>query len=518
MTKAVLERALDAEMIHHLGYEKGDPPGTVPGTPGTASPPKTVSTSNGPVELAVPRDRNGSFEPAIVPKRARRLGNIDEATLSLYSRGMTTRDIESHLREVYGVNVSRELISNVTEVVTDEIALWQSRPLDEMYLILYVDGLRLRIQDKGVVTSKVAYLAIGVDMEGRKHALGLPRHASRPAAHHRSLLRLCWQEPNPGLLDGHSIGEAKNVAVSVLVQPAEGLYRRGQPDHQPPQPFALGAFRCAGPSAPSGGILFYGKRPASVLTILERWSVLAASAWSASHAFRLRDRDTRETIGVDRRLLGRPAELEAFGVRAVLQAETDHADRGFTPVDVPAHQGVCRPTGVAPRLVRDFGFEVAGGICLGEAVLRDFFRLIRVARFPGRVAVTELQILDLGSLHATIGKFSGRSHIHGDVVLSRLRRHAGQFGRPDDVDSLDLYRQVQARFRGDEGLTGEVGELRVFRAGLGRGRAIERYIAGGRRRVGAAAVTGTRGDQQNKSRGEHGQEPSRHVTHSLRSM
>ncbi|SEE28327.1 Transposase, Mutator family [Amycolatopsis lurida] len=121
----------------------------------------------------MPRDRNGSFEPAIVPKRARRLGNIDKAILSLYSPGMTTRDIESHLREVYGVNVSRELISNVTEVVTDEIALRQSQPLDEMYPILYVDGLRLRIKDKGVATSKVAYLAIDVDMEGRKHALGL---------------------------------------------------------------------------------------------------------------------------------------------------------------------------------------------------------------------------------------------------------------------------------------------------------------------------------------------------------
>ncbi|MBB2506561.1 transposase, partial [Amycolatopsis echigonensis] len=169
MTKAVLERALDAEMTHHLGYEKGDPAGNGSGNSRNGRSPKTVSTSNGPVELAVPRDRNGSFEPAIVPKRARRLGNIDEAILSLYSRGMTTRDIESHLREAYGVNVSRELISNVTDVVTDEIALWQSRPLDEMYPILYVDGLRLRVKDKGVVTSKVAYLAVGVDMEGRKH-------------------------------------------------------------------------------------------------------------------------------------------------------------------------------------------------------------------------------------------------------------------------------------------------------------------------------------------------------------
>jgi hypothetical protein len=173
MTKAVLERSLEAEMTHHLGYEKGDPAGNGSGNSRNGKSTKTVSTTNGPVEVTVPRDRNGSFEPAIVPKRARRLGNIDEAILSLYSRGMTTRDIESHLNEVYGVNASRELISNVTEVVTDEIALWQSRPLDEVYPILYGDGLRLRVKDKGVVTTKVGYLAVGVDVEGRKHALGL---------------------------------------------------------------------------------------------------------------------------------------------------------------------------------------------------------------------------------------------------------------------------------------------------------------------------------------------------------
>jgi transposase-like protein len=173
MTKAVLERSLEAEMSQHLGYEKGDPSGQGTGNSRNGRSAKTVSTSHGPVELDVPRDRNGTFEPAIVPKRSRRLGNIDDAILSLYSRGMTTRDIESHLREVYGVNASRELISNVTDVVTDEIALWQTRLLDEVYPILYVDGLRLRIKDKGVVTAKVAYLAVGVDLDGRKHALGL---------------------------------------------------------------------------------------------------------------------------------------------------------------------------------------------------------------------------------------------------------------------------------------------------------------------------------------------------------
>ncbi|WP_328603532.1 IS256 family transposase [Amycolatopsis sp. NBC_00345] len=172
MTKAVLERALQAELTDHLGYDAGDPAGHGSGNSRNGKSRKTVSTTNGPVDIEVPRDRNGSFEPAIVPKRARRIGNIDDMILSLYSRGMTTRDIEAHLREVYGVNASRELISNITDVVVDEIKAWQSRPLDEVYPILYVDGIRIRVKDNGVVTTKVAYLAIGVDVDGRKHALG----------------------------------------------------------------------------------------------------------------------------------------------------------------------------------------------------------------------------------------------------------------------------------------------------------------------------------------------------------
>lgn len=172
LTKAVLERALQVEMTDHLGYDAGDPAGRGTGNSRNGKTTKTVSTKNGPIDLEVPRDRNGSFEPSIVPKRARRIGNIDDTILSLYSRGMTTRDIEAHLLEVYGVNASRELISNVTEVVVDEIKAWQSRPLDEVYPILYVDGIRIRVKDNGVVTTKVAYLAIGVDVDGRKHALG----------------------------------------------------------------------------------------------------------------------------------------------------------------------------------------------------------------------------------------------------------------------------------------------------------------------------------------------------------
>jgi putative transposase len=173
LTKAVLERALGAEMTHHLGYEPGDRNGAGTGNSRNGSGRKTISTMHGPVEVTVPRDRNGSFEPKIVPKHSRRLGNVNDMILSLYSRGMTTRDIEAHLHEVYGVEASRQLISNVTDVVVDEIKLWQSRPIDEVYPIVYVDGLRLKIKDNGLVTVKVAYLVIGVDVEGRKQALGV---------------------------------------------------------------------------------------------------------------------------------------------------------------------------------------------------------------------------------------------------------------------------------------------------------------------------------------------------------
>jgi putative transposase len=173
MTKAVIECALAAEMTHELGYERDDPAGAGSGNSRNGFSTKTISTTNGPVTIDVPRDRNGSFEPKIVPKRARRLGQIDEMILSLYARGLSTRDIEAHLFEVYGVTASRELISNVTDVVTDEIEVWRNRPVDEVYPIVYIDGLRIKVRDKGAVTIKVAHLVVGVDVDGRKHALGV---------------------------------------------------------------------------------------------------------------------------------------------------------------------------------------------------------------------------------------------------------------------------------------------------------------------------------------------------------
>lgn len=173
MIQAVLERALDVEMADHLGYDRGDPAGAGSGNSRNGHTAKTVITTAGQTRIAVPRDRNGSFEPRIVPKRRRRLGNTSDMILSLYARGLTTRDIKAHLAEVYGVEVSHETVAKVTEVVTDEVRAWQARPVDEVYPIVFVDGLRIKVRDGGAVTNKVAHLVVGVDVDGYKHVLGI---------------------------------------------------------------------------------------------------------------------------------------------------------------------------------------------------------------------------------------------------------------------------------------------------------------------------------------------------------
>lgn len=173
MTKAVLERALDVEIADHLGYEHGDPAGHGSGNSRNGHGHKTVLTTAGPVELEVPRDRNGSFTPAIVPKRQRRLGQVEDMILSLYARGMSTRDIAEHFEQVYGASVSAATISRVTDVVVEEIAAWQSRPVDPVYPILYIDAIRLKIRDGGVVANKAAHVVVGVDIDGVKQVLGI---------------------------------------------------------------------------------------------------------------------------------------------------------------------------------------------------------------------------------------------------------------------------------------------------------------------------------------------------------
>jgi putative transposase len=172
VTKAVLERALGEEMTAHLGYEKHDPVGRGSGNSRNGTTPKTLLTDVGAVDLAVPRDRAGSFDPKIVRKGQTRLDGFNERIIALYARGMTTRDIRAHLREMYDVDVSADLISRVTDGVLQELAEWQSRPLDVVYPVVFIDALMVKIRD-GVVTNRAVYLAIGIDCEGAKQVLGL---------------------------------------------------------------------------------------------------------------------------------------------------------------------------------------------------------------------------------------------------------------------------------------------------------------------------------------------------------
>jgi len=173
LKKALLERAMGAELTHHLGYEKGDPAGRGTGNHRNGTYPKTVLTEDGAVEIEVPRDRAGTFEPQIVPKGETRLDGFDAKIISLYARGLTVREIQGHLRELYGVEVSPDLISRVTDAVLDEVREWQNRPLDAVYPVVFFDALRVKIRDESVVRNKAVYVALALDAEGHKEVLGL---------------------------------------------------------------------------------------------------------------------------------------------------------------------------------------------------------------------------------------------------------------------------------------------------------------------------------------------------------
>ena len=173
LTKALLERALSAELTEHVGYDKHDPAGYNSGNSRNGSSKKKLKGEFGEIELETPRDRNGSFEPAIVSKGQTRFTGFDDKIISMYSRGMTTREIEGHLKEMYGVEVSPTLISNVTEAVMEEVKTWQSRPLDEVYPILYMDALQVKVRDGAHVQNKAIHVAIAVNLTGHKEVLGL---------------------------------------------------------------------------------------------------------------------------------------------------------------------------------------------------------------------------------------------------------------------------------------------------------------------------------------------------------
>ena len=173
LIKTALERGMAAELTDHLGYEKGDPDAALFPNSRNGSSPKTVATQVGDVDIAVPRDRDGSFQPRLVPKGQRRLGGLDEMIISLYAGGMTVRDIGYHLEATLGTELSHETISTITDQVADAVLGWQSRPLESLYPVIYLDAIVVKVRDGGKVINKAAHIAVGVDMDGVKHVLGI---------------------------------------------------------------------------------------------------------------------------------------------------------------------------------------------------------------------------------------------------------------------------------------------------------------------------------------------------------
>ncbi|WP_425248679.1 IS256 family transposase [Auritidibacter ignavus] len=202
LIKEALERGLQAEMTSHLGYGPGDREAKavtdrlVNARNGSYS--KTVASEVGDIELTVPRDRDGSFTPRLVPKGSRRLGGLDEMIISLYAGGMTIRDIQHHLAVTIGTELSHETIANITDAVLEAVVEWQNRPLEEFYPVIYLDAIRVKVRDGGHVRSKAAHIAVGVDMDGIKHVLGIWVQDTEGAAF---WAHVCAELANRGIRD-----------------------------------------------------------------------------------------------------------------------------------------------------------------------------------------------------------------------------------------------------------------------------------------------------------------------------
>lgn len=181
LTKALLERAMNAELTQHLGYVKNAPEGRGTGNSRNGRSRKRVQGDFGEVHIEVPRDRKGSFDPQILPKHERRFAGFDDKIISMYARGMSTRDIQAHLHEIYGVEVSAGLVSEVTDAVMEDVRAWQSRPLEPLYMILYLDALVVKMRHEGRVENRAVFVAIGITQEGTKEVLGLWTSATEGA-------------------------------------------------------------------------------------------------------------------------------------------------------------------------------------------------------------------------------------------------------------------------------------------------------------------------------------------------
>jgi putative transposase len=181
LTKKLVEGALGAEMTQHLGYEKHDAAGQGTGNSRNGVGPKTLKGDFGEVEIEVPRDRKGSFEPKIVAKHQRRFSGFDDKILSMYARGMSTREIQGHLSQIYQVEVSASLISEVTDAVLEEVKAWQNRPLENLYPVIFLDALMVKMRHEGRVENRAVYVVIGIDSQGQKDVLGLWASANEGA-------------------------------------------------------------------------------------------------------------------------------------------------------------------------------------------------------------------------------------------------------------------------------------------------------------------------------------------------
>jgi len=196
--KATLERGLEAELTDHVGYDRGDPDASQFPNSRNGSFAKSVASEIGDIELAVPRDRGGTFSPMLVPKGVRRLDGLDAMIVSLYAGGMTIRDIQHHLVSTIGTELSHETISKVVDAVADEVLAWQQRPLEALYPVIYLDAIIVKIRDGGHVRNKAAHIAIGVDMDGVKHVLGIWVQATEGAKFWASV---CAELANRGVRD-----------------------------------------------------------------------------------------------------------------------------------------------------------------------------------------------------------------------------------------------------------------------------------------------------------------------------
>jgi putative transposase len=196
--KASLERGLDVELTDHVGYERGDSDASMFANSRNGTFPKTVASEIGDIELAVPRDRQGTFTPMLVPKGSRRLDGLDAMIVSLYAGGMTVRDIAHHLQATIGTELSHETISKIVDAVAEEVLAWQQRPLESLYPVIYLDAIVVKIRDGGHVRNKAAHIAVGVDLDGVKHVLGIWVQATEGAKFWASV---CAELANRGVKD-----------------------------------------------------------------------------------------------------------------------------------------------------------------------------------------------------------------------------------------------------------------------------------------------------------------------------